>query len=338
MPDQPTPACILLGRLQRDFLINAQGQTIIDQPGGNLLYAAATYQVWAQGAGLIARVGADFPAEWPGELKERGLDIQGIRVLDEAQDLRRFIAYSDLTTTRRGHPVKQFAKLGRAFPKSLLGYQQITPKPDSKKQRSALSLRGEDIPQSYAGARAAHLCPLDYFSHSLMPAALRQAGVQIITLDAGRGYMHATFWNEFPELVNGLSIFLAEEELLRSLFAGRSDDLWEMAEAVASFNCEAVVIKNAKRGQWLYDSYSKARYHLPAYPAQLVDITGAGSSFCGGFLAGLLLTQDLLRAALYGNATASLAAEGSGAFYVADSLPGLAESRLKSLEQAVQVV
>lgn len=337
MADSLAPACLLLGRLQRDTLINAQGQALIDQPGGNLLYAAAAYRLWGDKPGLMSRVGSDYPLDWLEILESKGLDTTGIKQLAEPHDPRRFTAYSDVLTEHRENPIKHFARIGQPLPKSLLGYAAQSLKLDAKRKRDALSLRQEDLPESYRGAKAAHLCPLDYLSHSLMPAALRDAGVQTITLDAGRGYMHPDFWNEVVNLVNGLTVFLATEERLIGLFAGRGNtDIWQMIERVASFNCRAVVIHSVTRGQWLFDAAADKRYHIPAYPSRLSDVTNAGSSFCGGFASGLQRTQDLLRAVLYGNAISSLAVEGSGAFYVADGLPGLAESRLLSLQQAVQ--
>ena len=338
MADGPPPSCLLLGRLQRDTLINAQGQMLVDQPGGNLLYTAAAFRLWGDRPGLISRVGSDYPASWLADLEERGLDTRGIVNTSEPADLRRFLAYSDVHTVHRENPIKFFAQKNQPIPKSLLGYQAPAPQLDPKHQRSPLSLRGEDIPEAYRGARAAHLCPLDFISHSLMPVALREKGVEAITLDAGRGYMHPSFWDELAELVNGLTVFLVKEERLNDLFAGRNVDIWQMMAALASFNCRAVVVHSTTRGQWLLDADSGNRYHVPAYPSRLADITNAGSSFCGGFSAGLLRTQDLLRAVLYGNAISSLALEGSGAFYVADSLPGLAESRLQVLLEAVQTI
>lgn len=330
------PSCLLLGRLQRDTIINAEGQALVDQPGGNVLYAASAYKVWGEVPGLISRVGSDFPAEWERSIRAQRIDTRGVRRLQQPADLRRFVAYSDVLTAHRENPIKYFARHDLPFPKSLLGYGAQAPHLDSKRERDALSLRQEDIPADYKGAKAAHLCPLDYYSHKLMPAALRELGTRTITLDAGRGYMHADFMGEMPELVNGLSVFMSTEERLITLFSGRSHDTWEMMAAIASFNCQAVVVHSVNRGQWLLEAGSGKRWHVPAYPSRLSDITNSGSSFCGGFAAGLQRTQDLLRATLYGNALQSLAMEGSGAFYVGETLPGLAESRLQSLSEAVQ--
>lgn len=338
MNEQNPPSYLLLGRLQRDTIINSQGEALVDKPGGNLLYAASAYRPWGERPGLVSRVGSDFPDEWINEIEQRGMDARGVRKLDQPIDLRRFVAYSDVLTAHRENPIKFFARHDLPFPKSLLKYQGEPPRLDSKRERAALSLRQEDIPAQYRGAKAAHLCPLDYYSHSLMPAALRELGVRTITLDAGRGYMHPDFWREVPSLVNGLTVFLTTEQRLNTLFSGRSLDMWDMIAGIATFNCQAVVVHSVNRGQWLFDADSGKRYQVPAYPSRLSDITNAGSSFCGGFSAGLQRTQDLLRAVLYGNALQSLAMEGSGAFYLSETLPGLAESRLQSLTGAVRQI
>ena len=57
---------------------------------------------------------------------------------------------------------------------------------------------------------------------------------------------------------------------------------------------------------------------------KVIDTTGAGDAFCGGFLAGYCKHYDPLEGVLYGNISASLKLEGSGAFYPLDVLPGLA--------------
>jgi ribokinase len=88
----------------------------------------------------------------------------------------------------------------------------------------------------------------------------------------------------------------------------------------------------------LYDAVSKKRWEIPAYPARLDDPTGAGDSFCGGFLAGYQKTFDPLRAVIYGSVSASLTIEGSGAFHALDALPGLAQARLETLSSQVRQV
>lgn len=184
----------------------------------------------------------------------------------------------------------------------------------------------------------AHLCPLDFLTHSVLPAALRQAQFTMITLDPSPGYMNPTFWNDIPSLLTGLGAFLPSEDEIRSLFHGRSVDLWEMTTALAAYGCEFIVVKRGDRGQMLFDSGSGSRWDIPPYPAKMVNPLGAGDAFCGGFLAGYRRTYDPLEAVLHGNISASLVIEGNDPIYALDSLPGLASARLDSLRQNVRKV
>ncbi len=332
------PTFILAGRLRRDTILPPTGRPLIDMPGGCLLYAAAGLAVWESGIGLLSRVGEDYPHEWIRSFEQRGLDTGGIRILAEPLDLRFFLAYTDPQTAQESNPVAHFARLGLTFPKFLFGYQPSQGAMDSKTTSLPSSPRPADIPAEYMDARAVHLCPMDYLAHSRLLTAFQQAQVTTISLDPGGGYLVPALWDEIRIMLHKLTAFLPSEEELRALFWGKTNDLWEMAEAVASFGCELVVIKRGGRGQFLYEADSRKRWEIPAYPARLADPTGAGDSFCGGFLAGYRQTYDPLQAVMYGNVSASLNIEGSGAFHAMEALPGLAQARLEALKDMVRVV
>lgn len=59
------------------------------------MYVAGGLAVWNADAGLIGRVGEDYPRQWLRDLEERGFDTKGIRTLRELQnvDLRKFRAF-----------------------------------------------------------------------------------------------------------------------------------------------------------------------------------------------------------------------------------------------------
>lgn len=333
-----SPDCVLLGRLQRDIILTADGQARLDELGGNLPYAAAACQLAGSRPGLVARVGRDYPGGWLDAMDSRGLDTHGIRRLADPADQLRFIAYPELYRANSEHPVKHFARWGLPLPKPLLHYQNPDGALDSKQQRTPLTLRPEDLPEAYWEAKGAHLCPLDYFSHAIMPVALREAGIRLITLEAGPGYMHPDFWKEFPDLVNGISVFVTSAEDLGSLFRRQSTEIWEMAEAVCSFNCAAVIVRNPARGDQLYDAASQKRFHLPPFPARVYDITDNASSFCGALLAQLAQGIGLPEAMVTASAAASLATEGNGAFHVTETFPGLLEARREALQQALKPI
>jgi sugar/nucleoside kinase (ribokinase family) len=335
-----TPRYLLAGQLRREYIILPSGEALNDVPGGTVLYAAVGVAIWEPDPppAILARVGEDYPQEWLSEFRNHGLDTRGVRVLSQPVDVRNFTAYISRSVRLTEDPVAHYARLGLPFPKELLGYRDSSSSLGSRTHLQSTSLRQGDIPPDYLDAGAAHLCPMDYLTHSLLPAVLRQVEFSTVTLDPSPGYMNPTFWNDVPALLTGLTAFLPSEEEMVSLFEGRSNDQWQMAEALSAYGCEMIVIKRGEGGQYLYDASGRNRWEIPAYPSRVVDPGGAGDSFCGGFLAGYRRTYDPLEAALYGNIAASLVVEGVGPFYALDALPGLAQARLESLRQGVRKI
>ncbi len=338
--ERALPRYLFAGQLNRNYIILPSGKLNLDRPGGNALYAAVGLAVWEPDPppGLIARVGEDFPRDWLDTIARHKMDTRGVRILPEPVDVRTFIAYNENRKRSKDDPVTQFARLGEPFPRSLLGYRDQSNNLASRTRLLPTSLRQVDIPPDFLDATAAHLCPLDYLTHSVLPAVLRQAEFTTVTLDPSGGYMNPIYWGDVPALVTGLTAFLPSEEEIRSLFEGRSSDLWEMAEALAAYGCEIIVIKRGESGQFLYDAATRGRWEIPSYPVRAIDPTGVGDAFCGGFLAGYRKTYDPLRAVLYGSISASLALEGDTPFYPLDALPGLAEARLEALQQSIRKV
>ncbi|MCS6993294.1 MAG: carbohydrate kinase family protein [Anaerolineales bacterium] len=327
---------VIAGQLRRQYLLPPAGKPLLDTPGGNLLYAAAGARLWTNSVSLLARVGEDYPTEWLRQFRQRGIDTRGVKILPSPLDLRSFLVYTEDHTVQRSNPVSHFARLGLPFPKGLLGYQAPPEEQEDRLRARPDSPKLSDIPIEYRAAKAVHLAPLDLLTHSQLSAAFRHSGSSYVTMDPSPGYMNGKYLDDLRSLLQGLTAFLPSEEEIRSLFWGRTNDLWEMAETLASFGCDIIVIKRGARGQCVYDRVSNRKWEIPAYPANFVDPTGAGDAFCGGFLAGYAATLDPLQAALYGNISASFAIEGSGPFYLLDSMPGLAQARLASLADLVR--
>jgi len=329
------PQFLVFGQLTREYLLPPDGPPRLDMAGGSLLYAAAGLRVWESEIGLVGRAGNDYPREWLNNCKSRGMDISGIRIISKNLDVREFIAYNESFEANRVNPVSHFARRDMTFPKSLLGYQ---PPDDKKKPDRESVLIVTDIPNDYLTARAALLCPMDLVTQTQLIAGMKRGSVHTFVLDPGPATMTRAARRELPALLNGVTAFLPSQGELSNLFWGETYDLWKMAEKVSMYGCEYVVIKCGSRGQLLYDTNSKRKWEIPAYPARLADPTGAGDAFCGGFVAGYCKNYDPLEGVLYGNISASLKLEGSGAFYPLDVLPGLAEARLGALRNMVRAV
>lgn len=332
MDSLPHLRYLIAGELRRDFIITGGAKAHLDIPGGSLMYAAAGFAVWESGAGLLGRVGSDYPVQWLQEMERRGFDCRGIQILPEPLDLRSFTAYAEDGTLSREDALKHFGRIGLPFPQAMMGYNsKPLPLPP-------LYLRAADLPAEYLDCTAAHLCPLDLESHSLLLALLAHTQVTTITLEPHPAYMDADFLGRMPTLLKGVTALLVSEKKLSRLFMGRITDLWQMAEAAAGFGVEFVVIQRGAQGQYLYNAQNQTRWVVPAYPVKRVDPTGAGDAFCGGFLAGFGANYDPLTAVMWGNISASLTLEGSGAFFALDAMPELAQRRLESLQQMVRKI
>src|SRR5262249_47753936 len=101
------------------------------------------------------------------------------------------------------------------------------------------------------------------------------------------------------------------------------------------------IVKKGEHGAFLFSNFFQQA--LPAYPTDaVVDPTGAGDSFAGGFM-GFLAQCDSLslwnmkRAMAYGTVTASLTVEGFGVDRLAAADRATVERRYQELIQFVSI-
>jgi sugar/nucleoside kinase (ribokinase family) len=328
------PDFLVFGLLTREYLLPATGEPRLDTPGGNLLYAASGLRIWEPNVGLVARVGDDYPPEWIAEASRHGFDTSGIRVVSKKLDLRDFVSYTESLEPSHINPITHFARRGMTFPKALLGYQP----PNERKIDEEGVLNVSDIPDQYLTARAALLCPMGLVPQTQLIAGMKRGQVHTFALEPAPSTMTPKARRVLPALLNGVTIFLTSQEALKNLFWGDTHDLWKMAEMVSVYGPEYVVIKCGESGQLLYDVKTKRKWEVPAYPSRVSDPTGVGDAFNGGFLAGYCKGYDPIEGVLYGNISASLKIEGSGAYYPLDVMPGLAEARVNVLRDMVREV
>jgi ribokinase len=325
-----------IGGLRQDYCITHDGRVFVNAMGGNALYAAVGARLWHPTVRLVSRVGSDFPQEWLEELEGRGFDTSGVHVLGEPLDTRTFYAYLSQEERVDTNPASHFLRIGQPLPKELLGYRSSTAEQENRSVFGPLAVRPDDLEPSLASIQGAHFAPADYLTHTTVQFQLREFGVPLITLDPSVRYMDASFQEELPVMLSGLDAFLPSESECRTFFRPAKLDNWEMAEAFGSMGARFVVIKCGARGQMLWDHDARERWRIPAYPARVRDVTGAGDAFCGGFLVGLSMSGDPIRAALQGSVSASLVIEGSGALYALAALPELVNARYDALRGAIR--
>ncbi len=110
-------------------------------------------------------------------------------------------------------------------------------------------------------------------------------------------------WIEAAEILPHVDVLILSEE-----------DLGGYTERLSPYIALAplVALTRGPEGVTIYRKRERP-LDVPAFPTRVVDPTGAGDSFAAGFLIRLYETNDVLQAARFANATASLAIESFGA-------------------------
>jgi ribokinase len=327
---------LFIGGLRTDYCITHDGKVLLGVMGGNAIYAATGAIVWSSSVGIISRVGSNYPKEWLKNFEDADIDISGIQILDESHDTTTFYAYLSEEERVDTNPAAHFLRIGHPLPKQLLDYQSSTEHQDDRTILAPLTIRPMDIPDTARNARAAHLSPAHYLTHITIPVKLREYGIPLITLDPSTRYMEPGFLDDLSAILHGLDVFMPSENEARAFFQPAEPDVWEMAETFGNLGSRFVVIKSGANGQFIWDTEGKKRWHVPAFPSKVKNVTGAGDSYCGGFLTGLNDTHNIVEAALRGSVSASIAIEGIGPLYSMETMKGLAEARLESLKPAVR--
>ncbi len=328
------PDYVTGGGLRIDTLITHTGEARIGLPGGNALYAAVGAALWGENVGVWARVGSNYPLTWLAQLAAHGLAHQGIVHLLEPHDHRTFYAYLPNGSRDDADPAAHFARIGQPLPPFLRGYVHSTLGQDDPARYEPLALRPADWPPAYAHARAVHLSPLSICTHRDVAPFLHSAGIPQITVDPGERYMTPALADHIRRFLPYVTAFLPSDQEIRSLFGPHAAQI-DVARVLTAWGAPLVVIKRGAAGVLLYERDSDRVTELPAFhpphDPRVIDVTGAGDAFCGGFMVGLSRTGDPRHAARYGLVSASLVIEGYSALYALTLPPAAAPHRLATL-------
>lgn len=115
-----------------------------------------------------------------------------------------------------------------------------------------------------------------------------------------------------PELLPMIDILITSREFPHRL-TGISDERTSLVEMKARYGCALVGITMGKRGAMIYCDGQFLESSAYEVPGGCRDTTGAGDSFHGGFLYGLLSGEDIETSLKLANATAALKCRDLGA-------------------------
>jgi sugar/nucleoside kinase (ribokinase family) len=256
--------------------------------GGSSAYTSFAAKRLGATASIISRVGEDFPDAYLWWIGQEGINTSGIiKVANEKSTSYELTYNSDLS--------ERTLKLkGKASP-----------------------LKIEDLPKNF-NAKAIHIAPIageitiEVIEHLKGCADLLSLDPQglLRSFDA-EGNVSCN--NEFDtKLLGMIKIFKASQDEL-FILTGKKE-LKAAIKAIHDFGVETVIATMGAKGSVL--SVERAMYDIaPCQSKVVVDPTGAGDVFIGGFLTEYIRDKESLWCACVGSAAASLVVEGLGPTY-----------------------
>ena len=265
-----------------------------EQLGGSAVYFAVAAAPLASPR-LVGVVGTDFGSQHLDDLRGRGVDCEGVELV-EGETFRWGGRYEADWNTRH----TTFTHLNV--------FEHFDPK----------------VPPAFTDSRFVFLAN----AHpAIQRRALQQVERPAFVLADTMNLWIDVAREELGDLLRRVDGLVLNDEEARMLTGERN--LIRAAQQVMGLGPRYVILKKGEHGAFLMGA--DVHFALPAYPVtEVVDPTGAGDAFAGGFMgavarAGSWEPPTLRKAMLYGTVTASYCVEGF-------SIEGLAQPGLMEIE------
>jgi sugar/nucleoside kinase (ribokinase family) len=252
--------------------------------GGSATYIALSAKYFSQDIRLVAVIGCDFPDKYLELLKDNDLDLQGLEIDPEG---------------------KTFFWSGRY-------HEDMNNRDSLDTQLNVLATFQPKVPAAYLDSEI--LC-LGNLSPEVQMQVIEQVpNAKLKVLDTMNFWMTAPFVDGLKEVLKQIDVLIINDAEAKEL-SGCSN-LIKAAQVIRAMGVPTLVIKKGEHGAYLFNE--DGIFAAPALPLhEIVDPTGAGDSFMGGFVGYLsqcdqIETNDLKKALLYGTVMASFNVEDFG--------------------------
>lgn len=280
------PEIVSIGHVVREciFFPDRQSEEVLGSPAA---YSSVAIARLGGRVGLVSRIGRDMPERLLEPFKEVGVDLAGLRIEAEMTTSTRVI-YDTVGNKRIEYPAKA----------------------------SPLTL--EDIPETYWKAGILNFCTMDHDVElpEIERIAARTDRLMAVDL-GGYGGAHAKPIErprgvpaELSKLVGCFDLVKASDEDCRRLMADRNTDDERFGRLVLDWGAKVFVATRGERGAFIMTP--ERDYFIPPYQGRVLDPTGGGDAFFGGFLLAYLRTGNVEYAGRFGAATALCIIEGTG--------------------------
>jgi sugar/nucleoside kinase (ribokinase family) len=281
----------------------------VETPSGraeNIIGGACTYISYAASyftnqIYLSAVIGDDFPPHEIQNLKNRGVNLEGLEI-------------------KKGE--KSFFWEGKY-------HQNLNSRDTITTDLNVLANFDPILPESYKSCKYIMLGNL---TPSIQMSVINQldGSQKMIALDTMNFWMNIA-WDELMLVLKKVNILIINDEEAKQLSGEHS--LVKAAKKIYELGPKYLVIKKGEHGALLF--FEDKIFFAPALPlSEVVDPTGAGDTFAGGFM-GYLAKSDktdydtLKKAIIFGSAMASFCVEKFGI----EGLQNLTESQINDRVQ-----
>src|SRR5687767_8229169 len=228
--------------------------------GGSATYVAYAASNFIQPVQQISIVGFDFPKEEMDELRSRGVELDGVKVVPDK---------------------KSFFWSGRY-------HMDMNSRDTLVTDLNVLLDFDPVVPDSYQRAEFLMLGNLDPKIQMKVIRQLKQRP-RLIVMDTMNYWMEATM-PELEEALSMVDVLMVNDSEARQLSAQFS--LVKAAKEIMKMGPKYLIIKKGEHGALLF--HNDQVFFAPALPLEEVfDPTGAGDTFAGGFIGHLARTKDI---------------------------------------------
>jgi sugar/nucleoside kinase (ribokinase family) len=270
---------LVVGSLALDDIETPFG-SVTGAIGGSATYISLAASYLAPSIRLVGVVGGDFPDKGIRFLESRGVDLEGLQVIQKGKTFRWSGRYHYDLNVRD------------TLATDLNVFEQFDPR----------------IPERY---RKSTLVCLGNIDPVLQRRVLDQIeNPQLIVCDT-MNYWIERKNAELLETLRRIHVLIVNESEARLL--SKEPSLVKAGRVIRSMGPRTVIVKKGEHGALLLTD--QMVFSAPAYPMEnIFDPTGAGDAFAGGFIGWLdrtgdLSEENLKRAVIYGSALASFCVE-----------------------------
>ncbi|MCH9680352.1 MAG: bifunctional hydroxymethylpyrimidine kinase/phosphomethylpyrimidine kinase [Deltaproteobacteria bacterium] len=297
---EQSPSVVVVGSVAVDWVITPTAERETSVGGSATFFSmSASYFGPVQ---LVGVVGKDFPEQAITDLREAHVDTEGLEIVPDGLTFRWKGRYHDNMNQRD------------TLDTQLNCFEQFDPKLPQSYQKSDYLFLANIVP-------ALQLRVLDQ-----MPTRPRLVGLDTMNL-----WIENTR-EDLVRVLGRVDVLTINEEEARQLTD--EPNLVKAAAKIHQMGPKSLVIKRGEYGALLF--HDGDIFSAPALPLEeVIDPTGAGDSFAGGFMgylarAGDATGESLRSAMIYGSVMASFCVEG----FSYDRLKGLDHAQIDARFEA----